>query len=238
MAVNSKDAEFARQAAVQGREITEMQLQKKRSIAAGSLLAVVMCLNLPFAPAHADSLYPTKAATKALAGSSAATAASLYSDSRAHDVGDILTITIAENTSAQSTANTKTSADDSVSAFGGTGLFDRLFHSLSLSANQSRSGNGTGQTTRSGTLVTTLSVVVIEVLPNGTMRVEGSRMVGINRETQKVVFSGLVRPEDVNPDNSVTSTHIASVEVRYDGKGIVGDTQRPGILSRIFKFLF
>ena len=215
-----------------------MQLQNNRFIVVRSLLAGVICLTLPLAPVHADSLFPTQAATKALTGSSAASAASLYSDSRAHEVGDILTITIAENTSAQSSANTKTAHDDSVSAFGGTGLFERLFHSLSLSANQSRSGNGTGQTTRSGTLVTTLSVVVKEVLPNGTMRVEGSRMVGINRETQKVVFSGLVRPEDVLPDNSVTSTHIASVEVRYDGRGIVGDTQRPGILTRIFKLLF
>ena len=80
--------------------------------------------------------------------------------------------------------------------------------------------------------------VVKEVLPNGTMRVEGSRMVGINRETQHVVFSGLVRPDDVAADNSVASTQVASVEVRYDGRGIVGDTQRPGILARIFKFLF
>ena len=214
------------------------QLHTVRFFGAGMLVSAALCLQLAPARACGDSLFPTKAAVKALTGSTAARAASLYSDSRAHEVGDILTITVAENTSAKSSANTKTAHDDSVSAFGGTGLFDRLFHSLSMSANQSRSGNGTGQTTRSGSLVTTLSVVVKEVLPNGTLRVEGSRMVGINRETQKVVFSGLVRPEDVAPDNSVASTQVASVEVRYDGKGIVGDTQRPGILSRIFKFLF
>jgi flagellar L-ring protein precursor FlgH len=150
----------------------------------------------------------------------------------------VLTITIDENTSAQSTANTKTAHDDTVAGFGGTGLFDRLFKQLNFSATQSRSGNGSGQTTRTGTLTTTLSVVVKDVLPNGTLRVEGTRIVGVNRETQRVTFSGLVRPEDVTADNSVASTPVASVEVRYDGKGIVGDTQRPGILSRIFKFLF
>jgi len=201
-------------------------------------IAAAIALCAPLASVSADSLFPTKMANKALTGSSAARSASLYSDSRAHEVGDVLTITIAENTTAQSSANTKTAHDDSVTAFGGTGLFDRLFKSLSLSANQSRAGNGSGQTTRSGSLVTTLSVVVKDVLPNGTMRVEGSRMVGINRETQHVVFSGLVRPEDVGPDNSVASTQVAAVEVHYDGRGIVGDTQRPGILSRIFKFLF
>ena len=215
----------------------QRQLQFARFFAA-RIVAATICLCAPLASVSADSLFPTKIANKSLTGSSAARSASLYSDSRAHEVGDVLTITIAENTSAQSSANTKTQHDDSVTAFGGTGLFDRLFKSLSLSANQSRAGNGTGQTTRSGSLVTTLSVVVKEVLPNGTMRVEGSRLVGINRETQHVVFSGLVRPEDVSPDNSVASTQIASVEVHYDGRGIVGDTQRPGILSRIFKFLF
>jgi flagellar L-ring protein FlgH len=201
-------------------------------------VAALAALSLPLAPVHADSLFPTKAANKALGGSTASRTASLYSDSRAHEVGDVLTITIAENTSAQSSANTKSSQDDSVTGFGGTGLFNRLFKTLSFSANQSRAGNGTGQTTRSGTLVTTLSVVVKDVLPNGTLRVEGSRTIGINRETQHVVFSGLVRPEDVAADNSVASTQVASVEVHYDGKGIVGDTQRPGILSRIFRFLF
>ena len=61
---------------------------------------------------------------------------------------------------------------------------------------------------------------------------------GINRETQRVTFMGIVRPEDIAPDNTVSSNVIAGVEVRYDGKGIVGDTQKPGILSRIFRFLF
>ena len=201
-------------------------------------LSLAVFLGLAGISACADSLFPTKAANKALTGSSAARSSSLYSDSRAHEVGDVLTITIDENTSAQASAGTKTAHDDSVSAFGGTGLFDKIFKSLSLSATNSRSGNGTGQTTRSGTLQTTLSVIVKEVTPNGTMRVEGSRMVGINKETQHVIFSGLVRPEDVTADNTVSSNHIASVEVHYDGKGIVADTQKQGVLSRLFKFLF
>ncbi len=188
--------------------------------------------------AQADSLFPAQASTKALRGSSSANAASLFSDTRAHSVGDILTITIAESTTAQSSANTKTSQDDSVSAFGGTGLIQRFFRDLSLTAVNTRSGNGAGSTTRSGTLTTTLSVVVKEVLPNNTLKIEGTRLVGINRETQRVTFSGIVRPEDIGPDNTVPSNVIAGVEVRYDGKGIVGDTQKPGILSRIFRFLF
>ena len=187
---------------------------------------------------QADSLFPVKKAAKASTGSSNVNASSLYTDIRAHDVGDLLTIVVLESTTAQSAATTKTSQDDSVNAFAGTGLFARIFKEFPLTANNSRIGNGTGSTTRSGTLTTTLSVLVKEVLPNGTMKVEGSRMVGINKETQHVIFSGIVRPEDIAPDNTISSNMIASVEIHYDGKGIVSETQRMGILSRAFKFLF
>ncbi|HZP80537.1 MAG TPA: flagellar basal body L-ring protein FlgH [Chthonomonadaceae bacterium] len=188
--------------------------------------------------ARSDSLFPVKQASQAQRGSSSASAASLYTDARAHNVGDPLIVVIAENTTAQSSASTKTAQDENVNINGGTGLLQRLFKSLTLSATNSRSANGTGQTTRSGTLTTTLSVLVKEVLPNGTLRVEGSRVIGFNRETQRVTFSGIVRPEDIGVDNTIPSNLVADVEVRYDGKGVVGDTQRPGILTRIFRFLF
>jgi flagellar L-ring protein precursor FlgH len=130
------------------------------------------------------------------------------------------------------------SQNDNANVFGGTGLVNSFFKSLALSATNSINGEGTGSTTRSGSLTTTLSVLVKEMLPNGTLKIEGSRIVGINRETQKVTFTGIVRPEDITSNNSISSNLIAAVEVHYDGKGIVGDTQRPGILSRIFHFLF
>src|SRR5690242_18934468 len=90
-----------------------------------------------------DSLFPVKQASQAQRGSSSASAASLYSDARAHSVGDPLTIIIAENTTAQSTAATKTAQDENVSLYGGTGLLQRLFRDLTLSASNSRSANGT-----------------------------------------------------------------------------------------------
>ena len=199
---------------------------------------VMVAMTATVSQTRANSLYPVKKAKTVLQGSSSASMASLFSDIRAHSVGDVLTITIAETTSAQSSANTKTSQDDNVSAFGGTGLVQRFFRDLSLTAVNTRSGNGAGQTTRSGSLTTTLSVTVKEVLPNNTLRIEGTRMVGINRETQRVTFTGIVRPEDINFDNTVPSNLIAGVEVHYDGKGIVSDQQKPGFLARVFRFLF
>ncbi len=188
--------------------------------------------------ARSDSLFPVKQSSQAQRGSSSASAASLYSDARAHDVGDVLTVVIAEATSASSTADLKTSQDENVNINQGSGLLQRLFKDLTLSAGNSRTANGSGQTSRTGALTTTLSVLVKEVLPNGTLRIEGSRMIGINRETQRVTFSGIVRPEDIGVDNSIASNLVAAVEVHYDGKGSVGDTQKPGFLTRIFRFLF
>src|SRR5689334_2405031 len=126
-----------------------MRITNRLAAVSGCVYALA-ALFLSSQPAAADSLFPAKTASKALTGSAAARSASLYSDSRAHEVGDVLTITIDENTSAQSTANTKTSHDDTVSGFGGTGLFARLFKQLNFTATQSRAGNGSGQTTRTG----------------------------------------------------------------------------------------
>jgi flagellar L-ring protein FlgH len=188
--------------------------------------------------ARSDSLFPIKEANRAIKGSSSSTAASLFTDARAHNIGDILFVTIAESTTAQSSASTKFNQDESVGLFNGTGLFNRLFSGLSLSANQNRAGNGAGTSTRTGSLVTALSVTVKEVLPNGTIKIEGARNVTINNETQRVVFSGVIRPEDITRDNTIPSTLVADATIRYDGKGIIGSTQKPGILTRIFRYLF
>ncbi len=187
---------------------------------------------------QADSLFPVKKANEGLRNSASSTYYSLLSDVRARNVGDVLTVTISESTSASSQAATKASKDESISGFAGTGLFTRLFKDFALTANNSRSANGSGQTTRSGTFNTTISVVVKEVLPNGVLKIEGSRLIQVNKETQKIGFTGLVRPEDIAGDNSVASSLIAQVELLYEGKGMVGDTQHPGILTKIFRYLF
>lgn len=190
-----------------------------------------------FAPAScADSLFPVEQVSSKPGIASGRL--SLFSDARALRVGDPLTVLIVENTSATSTANTKTSRDESVSGANSTGLFNRLFKKLNLTASTSRSGSGKGETSRTGALTTTLSVTVSEVLSNGTLRIKGTRLVGVNRELQRVTLTGIVRPEDISQDNAITSNLIAQAEIRYDGKGIVGDTQRPGLLTQIFRLIF
>ena len=143
---------------------------------------------------RADSLFPVKKASEGLRGSSASARYSLISDVRARNVGDLLIVTVSETTSATSQATTKVSKDENVSAFGGTGLFTRLFKDLAATANNSRAANGTGQTSRTGSFTTTLSAVVKEVLPNGNLKIEGSRSIQVNKENAENRVHGYCSP--------------------------------------------
>ena len=94
--------------------------------------------------------------------------------------------------------------------------------------------SGDGTTSRETVLTTTLSARVTQVLPNGVLAVEGTKTVQVNSEQQIVVVRGLVRPADVSPANTVPSDRIASLEVRINGKGVVGDAvRRPFWLYRL-----
>jgi flagellar L-ring protein FlgH len=161
---------------------------------------------------------------------------SLTEDVRAHSVGDTITIIVQETASASSTATTKTSKDESADFGGGTGLLRGLLRDFGLGAKTSM--NGQGLTNRSGSLVTKMTAMIKEVLPNGNLVIEGVRTVGVNNEKQKIIISGTVRPQDINPDNTVSSIALANATVQYDGKGPVGERQRKGIISTIFSWLF
>lgn len=186
---------------------------------------------------QAQSLFPIKAANQQAVSSSGAFF-SLYSDIRAHGVGDILTIIINENTTAASTASLKTTRNESGNFFNGTGLFHQLLGGISFGVSSGTASDGNGQTSRTGTLATTLSVVVTQVMPNGNLMVKGSSLMGINKETQQVTITGMVRPADIAPDNTIPSNLVADVNVVYNGKGIVAHTQQEGFLSKILRFLF
>jgi flagellar L-ring protein precursor FlgH len=172
--------------------------------------------------------------------------ASLTSDFRARKVGDTLTILVQESATASSSADTKTSRNDAVNFGGLTGSLGGIFGQLGLtkgllspagvSANTATAGSGA--TNRSGSLVTKITVIVKEIQPNGNLVVEGNRTVGVNAEKQKVTITGIIRPQDVGPDNTVSSVALANAQIHYDGKGPVGDKQRRGLLTTIFGWLF
>jgi len=157
-------------------------------------------------------------------------------DVKAHAVGDTITVVVQETASASSAASTKTSRDDSATFNGGTGFLKPLLNNFGASAKTAV--NGQGQTVRTGSLITRLTVTVKEVKPNGNLVIEGVRYVGVNSEKQKVTITGMVRPQDVNPDNTVSSVSVADANIQFDGKGVVGDKQRKGLISTLFGWLF
>jgi len=172
----------------------------------------------------------------------------LYEDLRAMRVGDVLTIKIVENHKGSKSADTSAERDSTVqnslagSAIGYVGipglrLGGEARRGLGIDASASNKFGGKGATNREGTLTGTISVVVTEVLPNGDLRIEGSREVTVNSEKQLMTISGIVRRVDVNTKNTVLSSAIADAKIEYSGLGVLDDVQRPGWLVRIFDWI-
>lgn len=180
------------------------------------------------------------AAAKPTAGSiwsPAAQFADLGRDLKASQINDIVTIVVAESASAVSTGATKTARKSALtSSITGLAGAQKTASALSNLANMNTSSalDGSGTTTRQTTLNTTLSARVTQVLPNGYLVVEGTRDITVNSEHQVVNVRGVVRPSDLAFDNSVSSTRLAQMEIKLNGKGVVGDAiRRPFILYRI-----
>jgi flagellar L-ring protein precursor FlgH len=83
-----------------------------------------------------------------------------------------------------------------------------------------------------------MSAIVTKVNPNGTLIIEGARSVVVNKETQLFKITGVIRREDVRPDNTVMSEAIADAQIKLDGKGTINDRQRRGLITRLLDWLF
>jgi flagellar L-ring protein precursor FlgH len=164
----------------------------------------------------------------------------LFVDRKAHLVQDVVTIRIVEAASASGEATTETERDSSIS--GSLEAFFGLEKSLQNSginpASVVKGGltnnfDGSGTTSRKNSLLATITAVVREVFPNGNLYIEGKKEVIINNERQYIVISGVIRPEDIGPDNSIRSDLIADARIEYSGRGILAEKQRPGWLGRV-----
>ena len=167
-----------------------------------------------------------------------APAPSMFADRVARRVGDVLTIQIIENTTATAVAGTNTKEEYDAGLEGsGTGALD--FIPLFSAGGSSKSEHkGDGRTVRQGRLTGVVTARVVEVFPNGNLRIEGEKSLIINGERQLTILSGVVRPEDITPDNSIASNLLADAEITFKGKGVLANTERPGIFARIFDWLF
>lgn len=171
-----------------------------------------------------------------------ATSKSMFADKRAGSVGDILTIIVQENTSSAKENSTKTAKNTGLDAAINTFLYSPAASGLltkggQLPAMKMASKNtfdGGGQIQNSEKLTTRIAVRVIDVLPNGSLVLEGRRQTKIAGETTDAVLRGVVRSEDVMANNTVFSYNVADASIQYLSKGPVSDSQRKGWFTKIW----
>ncbi|MBO8126115.1 MAG: flagellar basal body L-ring protein FlgH [Firmicutes bacterium] len=160
----------------------------------------------------------------------------LFLDTKASEVGDLVTIIIVEESQATQKALTQTKKSGSVGVGPGLGILSNVLPEITGSGEDSMNASGT--TTRGGSLEAKVTVQVAEVLPNGNLFLKGSQKIIINGEEQNIQVTGVVRPEDIRSDNTVLSTYVANAKITYTGEGPIGDRQKPGILTKLFHWLF
>lgn len=174
----------------------------------------------------------------------------LFADTKAKDVGDIVTIQLEENFQSSNSATTDVSKQSEIDLSVDTILgmpndygmsnFLGLGNSFdpNVRAETSRSTNGAGTTTRGGSMTGTMAAVIKEELPNGVFRIEGRRAVTINNEDQTMVITGIIRRVDIGFNNTISSNDIANANIDYTGKGVISDEQNVGWLMRFFAWVW
>jgi len=164
---------------------------------------------------------------------------SLFTDIKAHKVGDILTVLIYEQNRASQKVETKTEKTTKFSTKGGPGIGTLDFLPLfGVDGSSKGTHDGKGENIRNGSLRARMSVTVVDVKPNGDLVVEGSRIIGISGDRETLTLNGVVRQKDVTPSNTIDSYLIADAEIHYTGKGNATTGSRPGPLMRFLNWLF
>lgn len=167
----------------------------------------------------------------------------MFEDRRARRVGDIVVVKIVEQHKGSKKANTKANREASYNAsmtgglFGLNQILDTLAEVFDADATTGNEFEGDGSTSREDTLTGTIAAKVVEVFPNGDLRIKGKREVTVNSEKQTMTIQGIVRRIDLDTQNTVLSTQVANAEISYTGLGVVDDVQRPGWLMRIWNWV-
>ena len=170
----------------------------------------------------------------------------LFADSRARRVGDIVMVKVVENSKAKSKSDLTSKKTNSntygVDAFFGKNSASMLpggagpsmpVGGVGFGTQSDSASSTTGEVKNEGTVTATIAARVTRVLPGGLLQIEGARENKVNNEIQYLVVTGLIRPMDVAPDNSIDSNRIADAHIAYYGKGVLSDKQKPGWFTRL-----
>lgn len=169
---------------------------------------------------------------------------SAFVSNKATKVGDLVTVLISVDTEASQSGGTTTQKDAKVG-----GVFDiwkqvsdvingHTLRTYNNDVSSKDSFKGTGKTNHNSSVSAKLTTVITEVKENGMLVVSGKQNVKVNNETETIVVSGLVRPDDITSENTIYSYQVANVDISVASKGPIGSKQSPGILTRIFNWLF
>jgi flagellar L-ring protein FlgH len=159
---------------------------------------------------------------------------SFFKDQRAHQVGDLLTVTVNitdQANFANETQRSRTDKEDSgITDFLGAKTLgataQKVLPGRILTADGTSSSDGKGTIQRQESLQTNVAAVVTQTLPNGNLVVEGKQEIRVNYEIRELIVAGIVRPEDIQSDNTIDSSKIAQARISYGGRGQISDVQQ------------
>ena len=155
---------------------------------------------------------------------------SLFEDTLARRVGDVVTIVVSEALRAKRDAKASTSRDMDIS-------IGKLFGADAISVGGGREFEGKGSVSKTGYLTTRMAARVVETGRAGTLRIAGLREVEVDGDTQILILTGIVRPQDVRVDNTVLSQDIAELRMAVLAKGTVHDATKRGWIQRVLDWL-
>lgn len=194
-------------------------------------------------PPPVEAPKPTRGSIYAATGRNVGYEVNLFRDHRAHRVGDILTVQLVEKTEAQKETETNVDKKTDYNIANPTilgnmpnlkvpGTNDRV--TLGADLNSDNSFEGSGDSSQSNKLSGEITVSVAEVMANGNLRIQGEKILNLNRGNEYVRLSGIVRPQDITSENTVPSTRVANATIVYSGDGAVADAGKLGWLARFF----
>lgn len=169
----------------------------------------------------------------------------MFTDRKARMVGDLITIIVSETTSAVRSGTATNTKDTTTTANAGS-LWGSLTSILGFPSQPATAATMTnndsfktsGALSNKNAVTARITVKVTEIKPNGNLVVSGTSTVKDHGETQMITVSGLVRPDNITPDNTVLSSNVADANVQVNGQGPITNKQRQGILTQVWNFLF
>ena len=185
------------------------------------LFAAVALLSCAAAPAAANSLWSDNS--------------SLFSDRKASHIGDAIMVEVSESVEDSDEGQISSSKTTNEDIRAGFGILS-FIRAFCFGSDSSASSNTTVERTKE--LETTISCLVVDIMPNGNMVIQGDKYMTSGAEKMNVRFEGVVRPRDIAHNNTIDSSRVANAMITVTGKGIVSRTQRPGLINQIIQAIF